>query len=603
MDRIEHKRKSEMSPNELKSYNANKSKLSYMKNKGSISNRRILARVINGHDVSTKTIRDKDRKWSVDELNMLHKAKENRFKQLYVPQRDHTFSTTYNDRIKELSKSKPEPDIIKDEHYYQLQKEDKQTDAFSTTKHNANGKIVTYEQCKHIFKVAIELQILAGSKHDTQKKINTLVYLSRLRVILNIFGTDNLLDLYVYPERFHNKLLTSHLDVSSVKDYVSTPVVLYNTYCKIKNSFPNHYTELNYIPDLVDIVHIEQINKIKQYIKQGINLAKDNELMRVDESQYFSWNDLQWIPYIIEQYPHRNKTKWLRDRVIATFYIKQMVLRDNLGSIKISEVPIQDRKVNYLDISKRILYLRDYKTCKKYHEIRVRIFDDVMQKINEYISHMKPIVTKAKIPDLYLITKDNGEMYSNGKLSAYINKMFQQYTGLFNFTINHLRHSFATRYKSLDRYHNQYGFTVRLREFFSRHMQHSSQQHDRYIRSSPGNMMRIPTVQNLMSTDDRATDRKQNPLENATCYLVWNPIGDNDVRNVVVSVGRVQTNPNANIGTTTDEYTIITYLYDNKVDMYVKHILNVTLQQPPDGLASLFVMYDGIHEKIKCLLI
>jgi hypothetical protein len=472
----------ELKANELKAHKNEINKKSYEKQKIKIARVRILKRIANGSNVDEKTINNPIFEWTDEEKLILESARKNNKSLYYVEKRSEEFIKEFSSNVSLLSKGN-----------YKLHKEDMQSEGYLFTKNNTNNLLLSFEDCENEFHrfVNVEKTILMNKKKgDIQRKLIIKSYTNRLQMLLDIYGTDNVLELYQNPERLHNKLVTSHLLLASVKDYISVLMTLYIKKAKVLRN--GSYVELN------TIIHKDQINhKIRPYVKSGILLSKANETYRHFIEPYYSWVDIKKLPLMLSILPD-TELKYLRDKVLVNFYIKESVLRDNLGSVRViyesdtqrdRDVLLKDVKTNVLDLRTCILTIKDFKTNNTNDELLIHVSKETIDIVNKYLDLT---YTKTKTKPKYLITKNDGTMYLDGKISGYIRDMFNKYTGVHDFSINTLRHSVAT-------FHNDCS-PLSIKSYVSYLLQHTEKQHIQYIRASD-KVKKLPLVESFKETE------------------------------------------------------------------------------------------------------
>lgn len=457
-------------------YNTAKSKKSYLKRRDEISRRRALVRLQSGHILHPGTI--KQSVMDDDDKLLINKIEMTKVGHIFVPQRSPEFLQHYEEKIS-----------VESQGFYKLLPEDNTSTSYIYTFEKTKDLSFTLQDGFDL----IDFMIGTGGRlmrdtSDVQKKIATKNYRSKLHTMMNIYGTSNLLDIYINPERFLNKIMTSHLAMVSLKSYISLIITLH------KNSNDNAIS---------GGVHNGQILKFKTILEGGIKFSKEQELQRLEHEPYYRWEDFKKMVRVIKEHPMHNTVQGLRDQVIISMYVNETVLRDNLGLVKIVTTT-KDLKgnfvealneTNYLDLQTGRMKLNDFKTSKYYkaahkkeHTV-IRISKETLLLIREYI-HATEIMNIH--PVQYLITKNDGTPYKDGKLSSYITDMFERYTGgAKNVSINDLRHSVATHHKDSD---------IRIRNMISDRLHHSYAQHSRYERHS-NNILRFPILQNNSNYD------------------------------------------------------------------------------------------------------
>lgn len=538
---------SKMTTEEKNAYFAQKNRESYVRKKETVLRRKILKRIENNQPISEESVRDPARNWSDEEkerlMEYIHKHKESRLK--YRNEYGKVVSTmkelSLNDKQfvnnnlqrdtsitdEKIGKKIPESALRNriDEDskgFYQLYAEDDKSEGYRLTIERLKDRVFTFEQFSNVINWLIENKVyfLKNKQNKIQQNVNITGYISRMKAILSILNANNILDIYKHPERFHNQLVLSHLSMNSVKDYASLPVTLYK--------ISEYYEPLSY---LQKAVHEDQITKLKGYVKQGILFAKQNETERLMTEAYYKWEDIRVVPNIIAEHlmSSPNDIDLLRDLVITTFYIKEIVLRDNLGSILVGfgEPPASVMKSeNYLDINTGVLYLNDFKTSGSfyYKGYKQKVFPDTMVLVRRYIEAMRN--RSGGVYPTYLITKKDATQYKHGKLSGYIKKMMEKYTGADNFTINSFRHSVAT-------YHRH--SPLPIKEHLSFMLHHSFQQHVKYERHS-SKFMSLPILKHnhFKPAEDDVND---NVYLNKRIYCIHT-----HNRKAAISVGIVRMN-------------------------------------------------------------
>lgn len=448
-------------------HNDEQSRSSYERNQLQVSKNRILERAHKGSIIRKSTIDNPKYEWTEKELGMLRKTQENVRCKMYVPQRSNQFMERNKDRLSARTNG-----------FVEFMTENLTNQSHLYAKNKCVGKRISVQDMIDAFSVLIDRNLLLKDKSDTQKRIGKQKYGSKISTALKIYGTDNVLDIYVYPERFFNKLTTSHLSSSSVKDYLS----LFVSFYKKSSEFPSNERRITpTIRELQTMVPLLQLKPLQDGMKRTIKLSKEHEMVRLESAPSYRWADIKRIPDLIAAHPESRTVSGLRDQVIARFYIEENVLRDNLGAIVVGNREPKDKettldairnKPNYLNLKTGILHLNDFKTNTIFKDFKLRISDDTLRVVEEYLSKVEE--TTGNRPT-HLITKDDGSMYKDGKLSSYISIMFKNYTKVDKIAINDLRHSVATHHRNSSQ---------RIKEYIAYLLQHSYLQHIRYERHS-----------------------------------------------------------------------------------------------------------------------
>jgi hypothetical protein len=539
-----------MKTDEKNSYFAKKNRESYDRRKEHILRRKIIKRIEKDLPISIESVNDPVRNWSNEEktrlLEYIEKHKNSKLKYrnemgyqissvMDVNQHDVKFinenlqndTNISNSHLKsKLPQSALQHRVDDDSKgFYQLYKEDKSSEGYNYTINQTKDKLLTINQFSDMITFLIEQKIhfLKNKNSKIQKDLNYNSYISRMRAILSIICTDNIVDIYRNPEFFHNSLVLSHLSISSIKDYASLPLTIYK--------LSQYYSPFSF---LQKSIHSTQIEKFRGYVKQGILFSKQNETERLMTKDYYLWDDIREVPKLIENHYNKrqNDIDLLRDMVISSFYVKEVVLRDNLGSVIIGNgYPNSSlNHENYLDLQNGILYLRDFKTSSSlnYTDFKLKIFPDTMEWVKLYLDEMKK--TLGGIYPKYLITKRDGTPYKYGKLSGYIKKLMKKYTGAIDFTINDFRHSVATFHRNSP---------LPIKEHLAFMLHHSFQQHIYYERHS-NRSIRLPVIEHHHTTTT-TTDLNVDPFLNKRIYSIHY---HNNI--MVVSTGTVKKNENYN---------------------------------------------------------
>lgn len=458
-----------------KKYNAEKAKRSYEKKKSQISKTRILRRVGNGQSVNLSTINTDKHAWTDDELRMLKERKDTEAFASYVPSLSVPVMERHSEALKETSLS-----------HLQMQPDDVSSQYHIWTRNECLNKTLSLQQAVDILKFCFKERYLMGTRPIGQKQICMESYISKLKAIMNICGTENLLDVYLHIENFHNRLCVSpQINTSSLSGYFSILVTLY----KYSINLPEEgYVRLH------TLLHPEQFQKIKAYTRSSILLLKELEIERTHSAQFYLFEDFKKLVEIIKDHPNRNTIQGMRDLVIIHMYVYELVLRDDLGMVKIVHENVEferNKAYNYYNVNNRELHMHQYKTSKYYinnkYEDRTnekfitKLFPDTGQIITAYLNKMletlNPVGTKPKdiVPIQYLITKDDGTPYKNGKLAGYVSDIFKRYAQVNDITINSIRHSFVAAVNNDD--------PDRFREYMMKTMRHSHKQNEAYDRA------------------------------------------------------------------------------------------------------------------------
>lgn len=252
----------------------------------------------------------------------------------------------------------------------------------------------------------------------------------------------------------------------------------------------------------------------KQYTllqKRAQNRLEHNR----DNAPYYDWEEIKKIIGLVRG----NSITAQRDRIIMSIYIHENVVRDNLGLVyffenkrvfKSDNFEIDGYNIDQIDYiyksSKTKQYkviLNTYKNESFRGDFTIEISKRTSELIDVYINTLKKTFPNRRIK--YLITKNDGEPYKDGKLSDYIIRMFKKYTmnKAINLGINELRHSVATYYKNES---DDFKATLAYK------MQHTLKTHHYYERVSD----------RVIKLFDDSIDSQINPFDERPIKLLYN---------------------------------------------------------------------------------
>jgi hypothetical protein len=495
----------------------------YKSNRISILKKRIINRAKKGGVIRQSTISNAMYAWTVEELSILKRPAQVVDQKLYVPRRTTEFVEQYQSKLSTATNN-----------HIQLMEENISGRSHLYAKKKCEGAVISESAMINTLAVLVENDRLLSGKSETQKTIGMRKYACKVKASIKIYGTENILDIYVNPERFYNKLATSHLSPSSIKDYLS---IFISFYRKSGDLPLNEQRVSPMVRELQTMVPLLQIKPLQDGMKRAIKLSKEEEMDRLDNAPSYRWEDIKLIPPLIARHVDATTLGGLRDQVIAKFYIEENVLRDNLGAIEVGEhepsveamkkkrkgigslgtlgtlgtstgiatsgqrltTPTRSRsRPNFLNLRTKTLHLREFKTDALYRDFKLRISDPTMELVKRYLAKVEEVTGRRPT---HLITKNDGAMYKDGKLSSYISDMFEKYTGAKKFTINDLRHSVATHHRNSGQ---------RIKEYIAYMMHHSFIQHIRYERHS-GKFVDFPVPELKASSATDTAESSRGP--------------------------------------------------------------------------------------------
>ena len=309
-------------------------------------------------------------------------------------------------------------------------------------------------------------------KHDYTRGIYTLFF----KLDRHKHRTKNLLNVYKHPERY--------------TDITEKNKMFLHMLFKLYNLSSNGKFPKDMIPkSIVNLANnIENIDTFSRQFTLLTNDAKEAEEYRQTNAPYYEWEEILKVPSLVKG---RN-IQDLKDLIIMHIYINQNILRDNLGLLKLlPNKPSIKVNFNYVFKNENNRYeivLNDYKNSNLRSTFKIKVNADISKLITEYVEKMNEYMMKQNKPNIeYLITKEDGVPYKNGKLSKYIIRMFERYTQAKNLGINELRHSVATYYKDESK---------KFKSELANKMQHSLTQHLKYERYS-NKIIKLPVFNNM----------------------------------------------------------------------------------------------------------
>ena len=486
---IAHEESEEQLRERKRQYNAEKSKRSYLKKKEQLLKTRILRRVGLGGAVNENTVANANGRFTEEEMKMLLQSKTNAAKARFVPVVTDAFADTHNADL-----------IATSDGHFEFVAEDTSSEGYLITKERCANKTMTLDDAKRILRTVVKSPVRTLMKIATakQREIAFNGYVSKLKIILEICGTNNLLDVYTNLDRFHNRLMASHIKPGSVKAYFSVLATLYRP--EVTGALG-----ADRFVKLTDLIHEDQAAKLTAYVNKGVKLSKDQAQIRTTEDICYDWNDFKKMLEVVRSHPERDTIRGMRDQLILHMYVYELVLRDDLGNVLIrrnttkkDKKPMSDfeysAQPNYVNLRTGKLCLYHYKTAKKfnlldyenealYRPFETVLFEDTMKLITDFVRKREE-VTKKKVT--YLIAKDDETLYKNGKLSGYIMDLFKRYTtphdarvtaNPLDISINTMRHSFVSRVRGAPNGMQYTAFLVDM-------MKHTYETDAEYVRKS-----------------------------------------------------------------------------------------------------------------------
>lgn len=258
-------------------------------------------------------------------------------------------------------------------------------------------------------------EVLDAFESSTYKSTTKKLYKSRFVQILTWADGDSkdVVKSLRNIKRVENRLLKH---TKQPKDHLN----VISTMCNKKNMLPSFCKAMG-------------AKLIKQYTDRMSFYLKKGTIQSIDRGSddVINYNKIKDALTTIEK-----ESKNSQDHLIIALY-NYNAWRDDIGHIVIWKAqgsPPDDGK-NYYHKRQNTIYLRDYKTSRKYGEKRFKLTTYTKNIINAQIQNN---------PDkIYLVSKPDGSMYAQGKISAIVTKAFKA-AGLDGITINTIRHSKVT---------------------------------------------------------------------------------------------------------------------------------------------------------------
>lgn len=187
---------------------------------------------------------------------------------------------------------------------------------------------------------------------------------------------------------------------------------------------------LNKLIDIKDKLKEDIFKKLKRDIKQ---MKKMNVEMN-DNKTSFGTLAIEWKDYLEKVKELTKKPDVpLRDKILYNLY-KTLPLRDDFGDVELVEKDYDDDSIkNFYNINTHMFHLRNYKTKHTFGNKKYKMF--------KYLADL--IKKSFDDGNRFLIVKNSGEKFYNGKLSKYIIYNSSNYFGK-SISIDDIRHSVIT---------------------------------------------------------------------------------------------------------------------------------------------------------------
>lgn len=371
------------------------------------------------------------------------------------------------------------------------------------------NSVISMDDAIQAFEYLIDTDVFYPNRNKQHKIRGKQKYrniITRMFTRFNDFNpqfNDDLLNVYRNPKQYSQ--LT--------QNYSDALRIIYKLHLLSKqNKFPPSKVS-NSVITLGKIVKTTEFFTTQHSLLQ--KRAEERQKHNRDNAPYYDWKEIKKIINLVKG----NSITAQRDRIIMSIYIYENVVRDNLGLVyffenksifKSTDFKIDGYSIDQIDYmykrSKTKQYkvvLNTYKNESFRGDFTIEISKQTTGLIDIYIDTIKKTLPKRHIK--YLITKNDGEPYKDGKLSDYIIRMFKKYTmnKAINLGINELRHSVATYYKDQS---DDFKATLAYK------MQHTLKTHHYYERVS----------NRVIKLFDDSLDSQINPFDERPIKLLYN---------------------------------------------------------------------------------
>ncbi len=486
---------------DVKSKNAEKSRKSYDKNKIVIAKQRILKRVADGKRVKRSTLFDDKYNWTDEQKQSIETSLMSHG--LVV---NTNLATVVDEIVKDIineSEEKADAQAVQKEVNintpYSIADFNKYTatamltindikDFYANLMCNRFTSTGSDGQGTNAFEINPLLKDNKGfyannTWADYNNKINKF-----FKAVKEVHDSDNLYDFMRSPapviekiKQYHNNKPGYADTVAKISGFISKcqnvlPADPFKRqlFINAKRVFPENV--LTFCTSFATKIPDETMSIIRdQTVTAG---AKEKTAKILEERETMEYYDFDCLinanSHIAATEP--NNRHGLQTKLLSELYIRNLPGRDDFGKLVVINQPPPAMKEkakkqqNYYDTSTGTIYIRDHKTAEFYPEIIKKVTPEAKLLAEKYLATFDT-------PPKYLIVKDDGTTYHEGRLSKIIVQMFDRTIGI-PLTINDIRHSAITYY------HKKYANSVADEERLARDMGHSMETHCKYLRES-----------------------------------------------------------------------------------------------------------------------
>lgn len=212
---------------------------------------------------------------------------------------------------------------------------------------------------------------------------------------------------------------------------------------------PNDFTPIiffcnrrNLFPKFCNAVGSKAINAWIQYEKQFMSKTRLGQIKKTQTAKVVKWTTIQKALSDIRQ-SKRNS----QEHLLVALY-NAYPLRNNFWNVRLwkkSGKPPNDKQ-NYYDVLKDILYLRKYKTMKKYGDQEMKMPQQPglkrpwWTKDNDITKIVDAIISKDGKREYLFINPKTNEPYTENAMGIYVKQVFTS-LGVKNVGIDEIRHS------------------------------------------------------------------------------------------------------------------------------------------------------------------
>jgi len=466
--------------------NAEKSRKSYEKHKIEIAKQRIIKRVNEGKRVKTSTLNDNKYNWTDDEKNLIEKSIAALDKKDIDNVVEEIVNEIIKDNMPEAHNSSP-PNFNDLTAHASLNKNDVK-DFYANLMCNRFTSLGDDGKGTRAFEINPALIDVKGfyannTWSDYNNKINKF-----FKALQEVHNSDNLYDFIRNPQPVIEKVKEYHnykpgyADtvakisgfISKCQDILPTDEFKRTLFINAKRVFPPNV--MTFCEKFATHIPASTMSIIRE---QTVTAGSQEKTAQIEEKrESMEYYDFECLIHANEHIANTepDTRQGLQSKLLSELYIRNLPGRDDFGKLIVVDEPPPPMKEkakkqqNFYDTSSGTIYIRDHKTAACYPEIVKQLTPEAKLLAEKYLATFDT-------PPKYLIVKDDGTAYCEGRLSKVIVAMFDRTIGI-PLTINDIRHSAVTYY------HKQYANSAIEEERLARDMGHSMETHCKYLRQS-----------------------------------------------------------------------------------------------------------------------